>query len=226
MISRLPTWVWIGAGTLALVAGMVNVVGLIGFEHQGLSHLSGTTSQLGEALAQGSGRAALQLLLVLAAFVAGALLSGLLIGGAALQLGRPYGAALSIEAGLLALAVPLFEHHHMGGALVAAMACGLQNALTTTYSGALIRTTHVTGMFTDLGMFLGNRLRGLPVDGRRIALCLLVATGFLCGGVLGALLFPHLGYRTLWLPALLTGSAGVAYVVYDLRRRTTTNTKR
>lgn len=219
MISRLPAWVWLGAGSLAFVAGMVNVVGYIGFEHQGLSHLSGTTSQLGDAVAQGLLGPALQLQLVILAFVAGAVLSGLIIRGNALQLGRPYGAALAIEALLLALSVPLFERRQIAGALLAAMACGLQNALTTTYSGALIRTSHVTGMFTDLGVFLGNRLRGLPVDARRIALCVLVITAFFAGGVVGALLFPLLGYRTLLLPAALTGVTGLAYVAYDLRRR-------
>lgn len=35
---------------------------------------------------------------------------------------------------------------------------GLQNAMMSTYSGAVIRTTHVSGMFTDLGIFLGHFL--------------------------------------------------------------------
>jgi len=50
---RLPTWVWIGAVALSCVAGMVNVVGFLGFEHQAVSHMTGSTSQLGMALAQG-----------------------------------------------------------------------------------------------------------------------------------------------------------------------------
>nr|WP_246505739.1 YoaK family protein [Coralloluteibacterium stylophorae] len=215
----MPAWVWTGAGTLAFVAGMVNVVGYIGFEHQALSHLSGTTSQLGTALARGALGPAAQLMAVMSAFVAGAFASGLLIRGRALELGRPYGAALALEAVLLTSAVPLFERGNLAGALLAAAACGLQNGLTTTYSGALLRTTHLTGMFTDLGVHLGNRLRGIPADARRAALCVLVIAGFLGGGIAGALLFPHLGYRTLLLPALLVGATGIAYVAYDLQRR-------
>ena len=48
---------------------MVNVVGYLGFEHQAITHLTGTTSLLGAALAQGNLRAVLQLAGMLLAFV-------------------------------------------------------------------------------------------------------------------------------------------------------------
>lgn len=40
MISQLPKWVEFGAFILALVAGYVNAIGLLGFDHQSVSHLS------------------------------------------------------------------------------------------------------------------------------------------------------------------------------------------
>ena len=218
MITRLPTWVWLGAATLAMVAGMVNVVGYLGFEHQAITHLTGTTSLLGAALAQTDARASLQLLLIVLAFVGGAVLSGAIIQDSTLRLGRRYGVALAIEAALLVASVPFFEHQQITGAALAAMACGLQNAMTATYSGALVRTSHLTGMFTDLGVFVGHRLRGVPADPRRLWLCLAIIGGFLLGGIIGAMLFPHLSYRTLYVPAALTGTAGIAYVAYRLHR--------
>lgn len=218
MISRLPTWVWSGAASLAVVAGMVNVVGYLGFEHQAVTHLTGTTSLLGASIAQGESRASWHLLLMILAFVGGAALSGMIIQDSTLRLGRRYGVALAIEAVLLAFSVPLFERQQIAGAALAAMACGLQNAMTATYSGALVRTSHLTGMFTDLGVFLGHRLRGMAVDQRRLWLCTLIICGFLLGGVIGALLFPHYGYGTLYLPAALTGSTGIAYFGYRMWR--------
>ena len=104
MTERLATWVWVGASALALVAGMVNVVGYLGFEHQAITHLTGTTSLLGAALAQGNLRSVLQLAGMLLAFMLGAVLSGLLIKDSVLQLGRRYGVALAFEAMLLVLA--------------------------------------------------------------------------------------------------------------------------
>src|SRR5207342_1487544 len=154
----------------------------------------------------------------IAAFVAGAVLSGLIIQDSTLRLGRRYGVVLTIEALLLLVAIPLFQHEHLGGALCAAMACGLQNAMATTYSGAVVRTSHVSGMFTDLGIMLGHALRGMPLARRRLGLCVLVISFFFAGGLLGALLFERSGYAALYLPAGLTGIAGVGYVLYRQRQ--------
>ena len=210
----LPRWVWVGAIALACVGGMVNVVGFLGFEHQAVSHLTGTTSLLGAALAEGDWRAVSRLWGVLIAFCLGAMLSGLIVQGATLRLGRRYGVVLALEAVLLLAAIPLFKQEQIWGALLAAMACGVQNALATTYSGAIVRTTHLSGMFTDLGIGLGHFLRGMPLPMRRLTLSGLIISGFLCGGVIGAWLFRRFSYDALLAPALLTGLTGVGYVLY------------
>lgn len=212
---RLPTWVWIGAVALSSVAGMVNVVGFLGFEHQAVSHMTGSTSQLGMAIAQGDWRAVGHLWGLVVAFSLGAMLSGLLIQAETLQLGRRYGVALAIESALLLVAIPLFEQQQIWGALAAAMACGLQNAMATTFSGAVVRTTHLSGMFTDLGIGLGHLLRGLPLQVRRLTLSGLIISGFLGGGIVGAWLFMHFRYDALLAPALLTGLTGIVYVMYQ-----------
>lgn len=214
MSVHLPRWVWVGAVTLACVAGMVNVVGYLGFEHQAVSHLTGTTSLLGAALADGNLRAIGHLWGVLIAFSLGATLSGLIIQDQTLRLGRRYGVALGIESLLLLAAIPLFRQEQIWGALLAAMACGLQNAMVTTYSGAVVRTTHVSGMFTDLGIGLGHLLRGMPLQVRRLALSGLIISGFLAGGVMGAWLFRRFEYNALLAPAVLTGLTGLGYVLY------------
>jgi uncharacterized membrane protein YoaK (UPF0700 family) len=211
---QLPRWVWVGAITLACIAGMVNVVGYLGFEHQAISHLTGTTSLLGAALAAGDWRSVGQLWGVLIAFCLGATLSGLIIQDSTLQLGRRYGVVLALESLLLAAAVPLFARQQVFGALLAATACGLQNAMVTAYSGAVVRTTHLSGMFTDLGIGLGHLIRGMPLPMRRLMLSGLIISGFLGGGILGAWLFFHLQYRALLIPSALTGLTGVGYIAY------------
>ena len=210
---QLPRWVWVGAVCLSAVAGMVNVVGFLGFEHQGLGHLTGATSQLGIALTRGQWTLVGHLWGLLLAFCAGAMLSGLIIQDQQLRMGRRYGLMLLIESVLLLCAIPLFEAGHIGGAWIAAAACGIQNALATTFSGAVIRTTHLTGMFTDLGIGLGHLIRGLPLALRRLTLSGLIISGFLAGSLLGAVLFVRLHYDALLVPALLTGLAGGGYIL-------------
>lgn len=217
MISKLPRWVWAGAWALAFVGGMVNVVGLLGFEHQAVTHLTGTTSMLAAALASLDVKTALHLAAIIGSFVAGNVISGFLVQDSTLQLGRRYGIALLLESALLCIAVPLLDRSSMFGIYSASCACGLQNAMVSTYSGAVIRTTHISGMFTDLGIFLGHTLRGLPVDSRRLRLCFLVITGFLCGGIAGAVAFRQLHNAALFIPAALTAITAFTYRATLLR---------
>lgn len=222
MISKLPRWVWTGAWALAFVAGIVNVVGLLGFEHQAVTHLTGTTSMLAAALANLDLTAALHFAAIIGSFLAGAVVSGFVIKDSTLQLGRRYGVALLLESALLFAAVPLLIRNSVFGIYSASCACGLQNAMVSAYSGAVVRTTHLSGMFTDLGIFLGHALRGLPIDTRRLRLCLLIISGFLVGGTVGALAFHHLSYSALLLPAGLTTATALAYGLYRIRKHQST----
>jgi uncharacterized membrane protein YoaK (UPF0700 family) len=219
MIAKLPRWVWTAGWLLAFVAGMVNVVGLLGFDHQAVTHLTGTTSMSAAALASLDLATSLHFVAIIGSFVAGCVLSGFIIHDTALQLGRRYGVALLLEAILLSAAIPLLERNSIWGVYSASCACGLQNAMVSTYSGAIVRTTHLSGMFTDLGIFLGHWLRGLRVDTRRLKLCFLIISGFFCGGVAGAIAFRHLGYSTLWIPSGLTASSAITYGLYRITHR-------
>ena len=219
MIRSLPRWVEVGGFALAPTAGIVNAIALVGFTHQGVSHLSGSSTLLGVELVAHNGSAALHLVGVLASFVAGALLSGLVIGNAALRMGRHYGAVLCGESLLLLAAMFLLLRGSGVGHYMASAACGLQNAMTTSFGGAVIRTTHVTGLFTDLGILMGLRLRGQAIDRRRVVLYCTIIAGYLSGGVAGAQLFAWFGFFSLCAPAALAAVLAVAYLLYDRRSR-------
>ncbi len=212
--SKLPTWVILGACALACIAGMVNVIGLLGFVHQGLTHLTGITTLLGASIAQLQWRAVWEISAVILAFLAGCVLSGFIIQDDNVSLRRRYGVALAIESALLFLAAALFREQDIKGALIAATAMGLQNAMATTYSGALVRTTHVSGLFTDVGIAIGHALRGEPFQIKRVQLSVLTIGAFLFGSVTGAWLFQQLHYHALYVPAVWTGVVGVGYALY------------
>jgi uncharacterized membrane protein YoaK (UPF0700 family) len=214
MISQLPRWIWTGAWALAFIAGIVNVVGLLGFEHQAITHLTGNTSMLSEAIASLNIQAALHFASLIGAFLAGCALSGFIIQDSTLKLVRRYGVALLIVAFLLFISVPLLQNGSSYGMYTAAGACGLQNAMVSTYSGAVVRTTHLSGMFTDLGIYLGHALRGIPSDTRRLKLCVVVITGFFCGGIVGALLFKAIAYSALYVPSGLTALMSISYGIF------------
>ncbi len=219
MLQKLGTWAWVGGAALAGIAGMVNAIGYLSYSHQAVTHLTGTASQLGIATSELSGAVATHLALVIAAFLAGAVLSGFVIQRQTLKLGRRYGVALGIEGLLLCAAALLMRHHHEAGSYFASAAFGLQNAMATTYSGAILRTTHVTGIVTDLGATLGHALRGLEIDSARIRLYLLVLGAFVLGGALGSVLFRMVGTDALFYPAALTLLVAATYGAYAHRAR-------
>jgi len=66
---------------------------------------------------------------------------------------------------------------------------------------------------------LGNRLRGIPLNGRRLLLFLLLIGGFVCGGVVGTLLFRLLHFTSLLIPAALAAWLAVVYWAYSRRHR-------
>ena len=219
MISKLPKWIELGAFLLAFVAGCVNAVGLLGFEHQAVSHLSGTATLLGTHLLDSSLIKIGHLVGILLSFFFGACLSGLLLHGSALKLGRHYDTALLIEAALLFIAFYLLSKGFYYGHYAASASCGLQNALATTYSGAIIRTTHLTGIFTDLGIMLGEVARGDKFDKRKAALFLLIILGFTSGGTLGAILFNYFQFAALLFPSCVCLTLACCYYIYLLQQK-------
>ncbi|TNF36491.1 MAG: DUF1275 domain-containing protein, partial [Gammaproteobacteria bacterium] len=164
--------------------------------------LSGTATLLGTGLLRGSLAANVHLLGVLLSFFAGAAVAGFLLHDSTLKLGRHYDTALVCESLLLLFALLLLSQDVFYGHFLASAACGLQNAMATTYSGAIIRTTHVTGIFTDLGIMLGRLLRGESLDRRKATLFLLIITGFIAGGTFGAAAYHAWQFLALALPAM------------------------
>lgn len=217
MVSRLPRWVEYGAFVLALVAGSVNSIGLLGFTHEAISHLSGTATLLGIGVANSAFAEILQLFLILVSFLIGASISGYFLRNGALKLGRNYTGLLSLEALFLVGSVYFLTRDSSFGHYLASAACGLQNALATTYSGAVVRTTHVTGIFTDLGIMIGTKLRGDEFDKRKALLFSLIIIGYIFGGVLGTYFFSVLQFEALFIPAGICLLLALSYSIYNAR---------
>jgi uncharacterized membrane protein YoaK (UPF0700 family) len=216
-----PAWVYFGGLTLATIAGTINAVGFLGQHHQALSHMTGTVTVLGYELARAEYGVAFHALAILAAFFVGCLLSGVLISQSSLRLGRRYGVALSLESALLFTAVYFLRRGTNAGDFLAAAACGLQNAMVSTYSGSTMRTTHITGMVTDIGIACGHFLRRAEVDWFRFRIYGVLLLGYFVGSVLGGLGYVRLGYNTLLFPAVLSGVTGLGYTLtkhYERRR--------
>jgi uncharacterized membrane protein YoaK (UPF0700 family) len=209
MIRRLPRWIMLGGALLALNAGFVNSLALLSFAHQAVSHVTCTVTV--EASAWSTGGAWLPPLWIVLSFLLGAVISGVVVGNESLTAGRRYGVALLIEAMLLAAAWWCLRQQWSAGEWLASAACGLQNAMVATYSGSVIRTTHLTGIVSDIGSWLGNRLAGRAVNRRQLLLHTILLVGFVSGAVMGSQLYAHWQIDALWAAIILVTVTALIY---------------
>jgi uncharacterized membrane protein YoaK (UPF0700 family) len=208
---------------LALIAGAVNAGGFLAVG-QYTSHMTGMVSAAMDHLALAQWALAGAALVAVLTFVSGAATSALLVNWARRrQLRSEYALCLMLEAILLLLfgllGAVLAHFTELLVPVTVLLLCyimGLQNAMVTKLSAAEIRTTHLTGMLTDIGIELGralylNRHAGLgePVraNRRRLGLHVQLVGSFTLGALLGALGFKHVGYATtvplaIWLMLL------------------------
>lgn len=215
---------------LALIAGTLNSVGFVAVSVY-TSHMTGLVASVADNLVLGSYAVVRVGLAAIVAFVAGAAVCAILFNWARRRdLRSRYAAILVMEAVLIlvfgGLAGSLtWSHRTWVYITVLGFTMGLQNAIITKISAAQIRTTHVTGMITDVGIELGkwvyrSRLPDLPpvrADLGKLAMLSAIVGSFFVGSVLGAGGYLRLGFPVLVVPALLLLLAAAPTVIADLR---------
>lgn len=220
--------------TLAFVAGAMNAGGFLAVQ-QYTSHVTGTVSSVADQFVLGRFDLVLDGLVGVLAFLLGAMVCALLVNYARRRrLHSEYALPLLLEAALiLTFGLLGSQLAHWEGLLVPAtvvLLCfimGLQNAVITKISRAEIRTTHVTGLVTDIGIELGKLLYlnrdtdKAPVlaNRQRLRIHSRLVAAFLLGGLAGALGFKHLGYVSTLPLALGLWVLGLRPFLRDVRDR-------
>ena len=209
--QTLPPWVQLGTFFLAVNAGMINVLGLVTVLHQSVSHMTGNVSMLAIAIMHGQFMHAIYIICVISSFVLGSLYSGYLLGSSHFQLGRRYGIPLSLSALCIFLCWLFIPYYPRYALLWACVGMGMQNAMVSHYKGTIIRTTHLSGVLTDLGLALGYLFRGLGIEKRRVTLHLLILCGFILGGLIASIVYPYLQLNSFLIPAGLSLILSLTY---------------
>jgi len=226
------------AHTLPGVAGMVNAIGYVelGFY---TAHMTGRVGGLAINSVKGHLETAFELGALFLGFFGGAILASVLIELARRKRWPRFALPLLIEALLLAV-ILLFEvmeptaladapwSHRMSFGVALAMSMGLQNALIARLSGAVIRTTHLTGVTTDLGseivrVILLYRERAKDAQSAeaqqtiqdsqlyRVRLYVTILVTFCGGAFIGAFAATHMGAFAMIAPIVVV----VGLVIYD-----------
>ncbi|WP_339761275.1 YoaK family protein [uncultured Sulfitobacter sp.] len=195
------------AGLLSSVAGALNAVGFL-IAGSFTANMTGNISAFADTLANGAVFVALSFAGLVVAFICGAGVAALAIQtGERRKIRSIYALAIAAEAVILMLLsamlvlAPLGMHETFL-VVVLSFVMGLQNAVTTMISRARVRTTHVSGMATDIGIELAALVGddASRQDARpKLSLHSLTLACFAMGGVCGAVLFGFVGY---WMFAI------------------------
>lgn len=211
MQDKIPTWVLFGAVVLAFSAGVLNTTALMGFTHVSASHVTGNVSQVAVATFNADW-ANLKLFIVsIGSFWFGSVLSGMIVSGSELRINRNYGYAMYLQFVLLCGSLVLYLHGNEYGQMLIATACGVQNSMVTTYHGAVVRTTHLTGVTSDLGATVGHWLVGRKVSTAKIILHSGLWWGFFIGGFVAVWLYAKVGYWSMLLPMTVILFSAMTY---------------
>jgi uncharacterized membrane protein YoaK (UPF0700 family) len=219
---------------LSFVAGATNAGGFLAV---GLytSHVTGLFSSIADNLILGNILLTLGAVTAVIAFLLGAMTTAMLINwGLRIQLQSAYCLPLLLEAFML-LVFGVFGASIKAISILLApvtvvILCfimGLQNALITKISKSEFRSTHLTGVVTDLGIELGKLVyindasMSTKVLANRPKLRALIwqLCSFMLGGLVGALAFKYLGYSMTLALALMAVAPTIGPVMADAKRR-------
>lgn len=228
------------ASLLGITAGFVNAAGFLGFAVL-TTNVTGHAALFAERIAFQDWATARVVALWMLLFLTGAVISSLIISRIGRNQQYSYVIPILIELFII-MSVALLGHHYNGsliakeifaGSLLFAM--GLQNSLVSLVSGSVVRTTHLTGTFTDLGIELGQvlqkRREDRPLLRSRIKLRLAIIFFFMCGALAGAWGFRSLSFHAFLIPAgillyaLLYDVLRIGFKRYVLHRQRRTGQK-
>ncbi|AUR50967.1 YoaK family protein [Aquella oligotrophica] len=202
-IAQQRDWIYRAVGLLSFNGGLVSMVTFVSFIHNSVGYVTGNISFAADAFANGNILAFKSFMLALLAFLFGSIVSGVIIPIDNAERGSNYNIALIFEIICIICGGIGLKAGFDSARYFLAIAMGIQNALTTYYGKSIIRTTHMTGTMTDLGIILGHWIRGNAVEKWRIVVYLSLLTGFFVGSVVGAIAYKFIGYGTLIISVLL-----------------------
>jgi uncharacterized membrane protein YoaK (UPF0700 family) len=200
------------AALLSLTAGAVNAAGFLGFSVL-TTNVTGHAALFAEKVSLRDWRASWVIALWMVLFLGGAFISSLIITKFGKDRRFSYLIPILLELGILITIATVTNYrkdsqaysHVYAGALLFAM--GLQNALVSVISRSVVRTTHLTGTFTDLGIELAQLLLVRNGPGSelrpRIYLRLVIILSFIAGALSGAYAFRGFHFFAFYLPALI-----------------------
>lgn len=188
-IPQSSFWVYLSTILLPINGGLINGATLISFLHNSVGYVTGNLVLSGTSFSLQQYSLFARLLGLIACFLIGSIISGLMIRSEYYNKDHRYEMNLALQLSLVIIAFFLMHYGNSACEFLLAMAMGLQNAMTTHYGTALIRTTHMTGTTTDLGILIAHIIKGKNIQLWKLRLYVTLIISFFFGSIVGGFLF-------------------------------------
>jgi uncharacterized membrane protein YoaK (UPF0700 family) len=157
---------------LSTVAGMVNVIGFLSIGRL-TTNVTGHFAFFVDEIFKFEFQKSLVFLYYILAFLLGSFVSSILVEYYQKRNERNIFIAPVLLEIIILLGVALINFSHLNNyidliAILLLFSMGLQNSLVTKISNSLVRTTHLTGLFTDLGIELSQLFFYKELEKRKI----------------------------------------------------------
>jgi len=206
----------LGGGLLAFNGGYMNATTTGGFRSLSTVPMTGTAISVAMRLAEGDFNAMSTSLGILVCCMTGAAVSGYLVPNRTFYLGSPYGRIFKFGTLVLigAALVDLFYPVSIISYLMVAFVAGLQNGMTSRYSGNILRTTHISGSVTDMGLIIGRIFHGEKTNRWKIIINVVLVTSFFIGVCVASYTQDLLLDYQLFVNVVLFGLIGLCFTVF------------
>lgn len=211
--------------------------------HSFVSHVTGFATMFGVEINQNNLRFAAGALMVPVFFLIGAMISGVLVDMRLKLHKKPayylvFGVMFVLLLGVVIFGFngffgrfgePLEQRHDYTLLAVLCLVCGIQNGTVTLVSRAIVRTTHLTGLTTDLGIGLVRVLNARRIaigdEGKANMMRVGIILSFILGSGLGYRIFENHGFRGFLLPCVLTGGLFILTWYFQVRHQLSSSQK-
>lgn len=223
---------------MAFQGGILNIGGFMAC-HRFVSHITGFATFFGYELNQKDSSHALGMLVVPLFFLLGAMISGFLVD-IRLKLNKKPKYYLSF--GFIFFLILLVFFGGISGRfgvfgepintstdyillIFLCLICGIQNGSITSVSKSVIRTTHLTGITTDLGIGLARLMsasklnESLESERKATFMRLGIIIFFVLGSVTGGFAFSRLAYEGFIVPVITSGILFILMLYFQFLKK-------
>ena len=201
------------AALLSSNAGLVNITGVLSISVL-TTNVTGHFAFFSEQLSLNHYGLAINFLIYIFSFLFGSFFSSILTEYfEAKEKKTSHGLSMSIEIIILFSVGYYLKYYnnYLSPEVIAStllFAMGMQNSLVTQISSSTVRTTHLTGLFTDLGielsqLFFHKKIEEKKMLWKSINLRLAIITFFFLGGILGGFLYKYIQEGTLIIASVI-----------------------